>query len=870
MIEALAAAYGIDPDGPIKGVDTKNLMGGPASVAVQSIVSSHAQPTKPPPPQSSQSAPQKATQAPPRPPPAASASKAPEETAAAMFGALKGGGLSLLKNFKEKTAAVVSTVQSTYGSKGPTITQITSRLLLAPILEGVPDVLAHQAEEALKSHLAMARRPYLVINLSTRDLRCEYSLRPHSEPMNSPCTSVPPSLDAAIRVAKTAGRYLSHDKNGMIVLYGVEENCILMAAALLLYFKLCIRPYQCFEIINKSRADQVMPELPPSYHNLLDAVVMLAYREIKDIASKIHNKTIELTSLSIAPIPAINRSGTGCRPLVEVFVGDTKVFATAQRYDETTEFQKELGYARLELGNTAINDEVTVIVSHARHSSLHGSMSLVPIFTFNFNPRFLDGQTTSLVFPKHQLDVDKDADQKMDSGFKASLNIQYGNGSLGGLPDSFRYDEENCSRSANMFSDSHEYGEALRLLDAASPTELPDFPSLPGHTSFKNKATPSRPPAPASAQAKEQKQPKQDQHPAFFSSLFSGAPAPSVSPTPRTEPLSTITTRPQQMPKNEKFDEAEMYERMAGIRVGAEVEQEDETPIFDNRSTNIPSTQPDVFDLLGSEDNFPTASKSSSQTISSSAPFDPFAELLTDQKQSTPTHSSSARSPAPQSDLLNWDTPLAPSSTTGMHRNASAPVFQQQQQPAAASFDPFADFLATTSDPASKPASGANSGRSTPAQARPNYNRSLFENMSGQSKKPGVNAFEDLLSAHNFTSSNANRNRTMADMRREEDVRGMDPVSIKIRDWTSGKERNIRALLGSLNEVLWDGAAKWEQTSMASLLTANEVKKSYRKACLVVHPDKQTGQPHEELARAIFTELNDAWSAFEAAGQPSL
>lgn len=43
-----------------------------------------------------------------------------------------------------------------------------------------------------------------------------------------------------------------------------------------------------------------------------------------------------------------------------------------------------------------------------------------------------------------------------------------------------------------------------------------------------------------------------------------------------------------------------------------------------------------------------------------------------------------------------------------------------------------------------------------------------------------------------------------------------------------------------------------------------QVKKYYRKACLVIHPDKQTGTENESLAREIFTELNDAWTSFEA------
>ncbi|KAH7726173.1 Protein DNJ-25 b, partial [Aphelenchoides avenae] len=114
-----------------------------------------------------------------------------------------------------------------------------------------------------------------------------------------------------------------------------------------------------------------------------------------------------------------------------------------------------------------------------------------------------------------------------------------------------------------------------------------------------------------------------------------------------------------------------------------------------------------------------------------------------------------------------------------------------------------------------------------------------------------------------FNSTTKSATRTLADLRREEEIRDMDPVAVQIRDWTKGKERNIRALLGSLHEVLWEGADKWTQPSMADLLSDVQIKKQYRKACLVVHPDKQTGSPNEALAKAIFTELNDAWNEFE-------
>ena len=46
-------------------------------------------------------------------------------------------------------------------------------------------------------------------------------------------------------------------------------------------------------------------------------------------------------------------------------------------------------------------------------------------------------------------------------------------------------------------------------------------------------------------------------------------------------------------------------------------------------------------------------------------------------------------------------------------------------------------------------------------------------------------------------------------------------------------------------------------------MTQSDVKRMYKKACLAVHPDKQSGTANEDLAKLIFMELNDAWSEFE-------
>ncbi|XP_032488328.1 cyclin-G-associated kinase isoform X3 [Phocoena sinus] len=167
-------------------------------------------------------------------------------------------------------------------------------------------------------------------------------------------------------------------------------------------------------------------------------------------------------------------------------------------------------------------------------------------------------------------------------------------------------------------------------------------------------------------------------------------------------------------------------------------------------------------------------------------------------------------------------------------------------------------------------------------QPRPNYNSSF--SVIGSREERGVRApsfgpkprvsendFEDLLSNQGF-SSRADRKgpRTIAEMRRQDQARDSDPLKLKLLDWTEGKERNIRALLSTLHTALWDNESRWTPVGMADLVTPAQVKKQYRRAVLVVHPDKARGQPYEQHARMVFMELSDAWAEFESQGSRPL
>ncbi|KAL5559671.1 hypothetical protein UlMin_035882 [Ulmus minor] len=92
-----------------------------------------------------------------------------------------------------------------------------------------------------------------------------------------------------------------------------------------------------------------------------------------------------------------------------------------------------------------------------------------------------------------------------------------------------------------------------------------------------------------------------------------------------------------------------------------------------------------------------------------------------------------------------------------------------------------------------------------------------------------------------------------------------ETLDIDIKRWSAGKEGNMRALLSSLQYVLWPECG-WEPVSLTDIITSNSVKKVYRKATLCVHPDKvqQKGATLQQkyIAEKVFDVLKEAWNKF--------
>lgn len=68
-----------------------------------------------------------------------------------------------------------------------------------------------------------------------------------------------------------------------------------------------------------------------------------------------------------------------------------------------------------------------------------------------------------------------------------------------------------------------------------------------------------------------------------------------------------------------------------------------------------------------------------------------------------------------------------------------------------------------------------------------------------------------------------------------------EKVDARLSAWRDGKRDNLRALLGSMDKVLWENSG-WKSVGLHELVMANKVKVAYMKAIAKTHPDKVGSQ----------------------------
>lgn len=133
---------------------------------------------------------------------------------------------------------------------------------------------------------------------------------------------------------------------------------------------------------------------------------------------------------------------------------------------------------------------------------------------------------------------------------------------------------------------------------------------------------------------------------------------------------------------------------------------------------------------------------------------------------------------------------------------------------------------------APKPSAAAAATTTTPTHSRPPPTRPFVVPptrpgpAATQAGEKSSEAVERLRAAHRA-----------AEREGDEKFALTDKVDARVAAWRDGKRDNLRALLGSLENVLWEGSG-WKKVGLHELVVASKVKVVYMKAIAKTHPDK--------------------------------
>ncbi|XP_003486403.1 cyclin-G-associated kinase [Bombus impatiens] len=794
--------------------------------------------------------------------------KIPVAQPTGLFSSLKGGAGSILRNLKDTSSKVMYSMQQSMARTELDASYLTSRILIMPYpADGIESAYRANHVEDVRAFL-QARHPpparIQLYNLSRgrpnvsrlpgRHIDCSFAYA--SSDSNAPL------LSALYQICQDIYRYLNADFNHIVVLYcsdGYRASATI-ACTLLIYARAFSTSEEAIAMFITRRQP---PQLQPSELRCIN------YMSLLSTGVQPHTKPLALCSLIIKPVPLFTRAKDGCRPYVDIYSNGALVFSTKRpEYEDIKLFGMMKGKVQLALGNATVRGDVTLVIFHARQQL--GRMIGIKIASVHFHTGYIPLSESALTFKKKDLD---DAPE-IGGNFSVILNIMMAeeNPKMARVPAPWEAEMSSKLEPDPLFGSTLEMEETLESFRISKPEEIQREVTTP---------------QPVEAQSNVNVQQEVPQ-----------------------QPVEDIE---EQIKEEIKLQEADLLNLgMPDTSTLNNTAQATVNPGLDIFSNSSNLTSQKESDLLGGFGDFiQQETKNTVPTITDPVQND----LLFGHDQPTTKNDNANnnlnnlffnhRQPTTKQNLNDLFDPLGgntanflgsmqgskpnntkPLSEENFPRNSSVPNFAAQNK------DPFASLASSlgagltsswngTPRNSNTPQSASPAPASTPIHSSPNTHRNATNETNtaaaaaadtgatgNKTSKPSGDAFEDLLGSQGynfFSSRKAEKDspKTINQMRKVEAAKNMDPDRLKIAEWTEGKKGNLRALLCSLHTVLWPEADRWQRCEMHQLVSAADVKKAYRKACLAVHPDKQAGTANENIAKLIFMELNNAWSTFE-------
>uniref|UniRef100_A0A671WNW8 Cyclin-G-associated kinase n=1 Tax=Sparus aurata TaxID=8175 RepID=A0A671WNW8_SPAAU len=782
----------------------------------------------------------------------------PDQAGSGLFDILRGGTERFLTNIKDTSSKVIQSVAS-YAKGDLDISYITSRIAVMSFpAEGVESAIKNNIEDVRLFLDSRHAGHYAVYNLSKRSYRpsrfhnrvseCNWQVRRA------------PNLRSLYSVCKNMHLWLKQDQRNICIVHCLDGRAASAVAvcSFLCFCRLFTTAEAAVYMFSMKRCP---PGIAPSHKRYIEYMCdMMAEEPIIP-----HSKPILISSIIMTPVPLFNKQRNGCRPFCEVYVGDERVLTTSQEYDKMKDFKMEDGRAEIPL-NVTVQGDVLVVIYHARSTlggRLQAKMASMKMFQIQFHTGFVPRNATTVKFAKYDLDA-CDIQEKYPDLFQVNLDIEV---EPRDRPSTKTPPWEGFqTKGLNpkiLFSSRDEQQEIL------SKFGKPELPRQPGSSAFYDSESPQPAQTPESSNPPEPESPVSTDSNAnnFFQTLdwegtvLSSPPSAQETPTGDTADLLGLNSDPQPPPTSSTSSTAP-YQGVEGGMKAASSNSDLLNDLFAPPGGQTGPVQEDLFFSGPTSAATPDSKRKSRGLLCAGSTgdlFDPFGMGSGSGVGSSVGSSRQASGPDLFGNLLGSDS-SATSGFSSAHSNATP-----ASNTSLFDLSKYTGYRYITEDYVPKVPLLPHDGN-----ILKKHNCWYFGCLC---PKPKVKEddFEDLLETQGFGSRPDRKGpRTIAEMRRQEITKEIDPLKLQILDWIEGKERNIRALLSTLNTVLWEGETRWKPVSMADLVTPDQVKKYYRKAALIVHPDKASGKPYEQYAKMIFMELNDAWSEFENQGSKAL
>ena len=240
-----------------------------------------------------------------------------QAAAGGLISSLKGGAGSLMKNIRDKSQSVISTVQHSMATKELDFHCITERVsAMSYPADGIESAFKNHIDDISAIIESKHASRYMIVNLSEK--RYNGTLKfPNGQVVNAGWrTAAATPLVLVLETVNNCLNFLRSDTKHVLIVHCLDgrSNTAVLVSAILLACRFVTSFKDALKFFALKRCEALLD----NYH-----VTMLKYLESAYVSpsSMVESRVITITSIILEPVPLFTKNQDGCRPYLEVIKG---------------------------------------------------------------------------------------------------------------------------------------------------------------------------------------------------------------------------------------------------------------------------------------------------------------------------------------------------------------------------------------------------------------------------------------------------------------------------------------------------------------------------------------------------------------------